>query len=201
MPSPAKPRRRPTRDARVADIVEAATRLFSERGPDRTSIASIAAEVGISDAGVLYHFPTKQHLLMAVIEVTNTDPSHDFRSRVKPGGLAALEALGGWGEVMVQEPRHMSLHLMLSAEGIRSDPELHRYFTGRYRRVTRWIEQAIQAGIDRGEIRADVDAHVEARDYLAYLDGLRVQWHYGPSTDIAGAVRRYVENLIERVAA
>ena len=48
-------------------IVEAANRLFYERGFEPTSFASIAEAVGISRGNFYYHFKTKDEILDAVI--------------------------------------------------------------------------------------------------------------------------------------
>ncbi|MBX5023505.1 TetR/AcrR family transcriptional regulator [Rhizobium lentis] len=48
-------------------IVEAADRLFYERGFEATSFADIAGEVGLSRGNFYYHFKTKDELLDAVI--------------------------------------------------------------------------------------------------------------------------------------
>jgi len=48
-------------------ILEAAERLFAERGFDRTSTASIAAAASVPHGLVFYHFKTKMDLLLAVV--------------------------------------------------------------------------------------------------------------------------------------
>jgi TetR/AcrR family transcriptional regulator, transcriptional repressor for nem operon len=48
-------------------IVEAADRLFYERGFEATSFADIATEVGLSRGNFYYHFKTKDDILCAVI--------------------------------------------------------------------------------------------------------------------------------------
>ena len=48
-------------------IVEAADRLFYERGFEATSFADIAAVVGLSRGNFYYHFKTKDEILEAVI--------------------------------------------------------------------------------------------------------------------------------------
>ena len=50
-------------------IVEAADRLFYERGFEATSFADIAAEVKLSRGNFYYHFKTKDEILGAVISV------------------------------------------------------------------------------------------------------------------------------------
>jgi AcrR family transcriptional regulator len=47
-------------------ILDAAERLFAERGFDRTSLRAITAEAGVNLAAVNYHFGTKEELMRAV---------------------------------------------------------------------------------------------------------------------------------------
>ncbi|MFE6287781.1 TetR/AcrR family transcriptional regulator [Streptomyces sp. NPDC057877] len=49
-------------------IVDAANRLFYQRGFEPTSFATIAETVGISRGNFYYHFKTKDEILQAVIE-------------------------------------------------------------------------------------------------------------------------------------
>lgn len=50
------------------DILEAAGRLFRERGYERTSLKAIGAQVGVSGQAILYHFPTKAEVLFSYLE-------------------------------------------------------------------------------------------------------------------------------------
>jgi AcrR family transcriptional regulator len=49
-------------------ILEAATRLASERGIDRLSIGELADEVGMSKSGLYAHFGSKEELQIATID-------------------------------------------------------------------------------------------------------------------------------------
>ena len=51
-----------------AEIVAAAEELFARRGLDGTSVAEIAARVGISKQNLLYYFPTKEALYKRVLD-------------------------------------------------------------------------------------------------------------------------------------
>ncbi len=59
-------------DAEPNDVrtraLQAATRLFAEKGFDGTSIQLIADEVGVSKPAVLHHFPSKEDLRRAVLD-------------------------------------------------------------------------------------------------------------------------------------
>lgn len=53
-----------TRDS----IREVAMELFSTRGFDQTSLREIAERVGLTKASLYYHYPSKQALLVAIVE-------------------------------------------------------------------------------------------------------------------------------------
>ncbi len=50
------------------NIVEAAYKLFSEYGFDKTSLSMIAAEVGITKPAIYYHFTSKEALIDYLFE-------------------------------------------------------------------------------------------------------------------------------------
>ncbi|MHB8766184.1 MAG: TetR/AcrR family transcriptional regulator [Deferrisomatales bacterium] len=49
-------------------VVEAATRLFARRGYHRTTVADLAAAIGMTQGAIFHHFASKEALLDAVIE-------------------------------------------------------------------------------------------------------------------------------------
>src|SRR5690349_23420538 len=53
--------------AKRRDILDQAMALFGEVGYRGASLREIAARCGLSHPGLLYHFPTKEALLLAVL--------------------------------------------------------------------------------------------------------------------------------------
>lgn len=56
------------RDRLEADIVAIAVRVFAESGYEGASIASVAAQAGLSKQNLMYYFPTKQALYQRVLD-------------------------------------------------------------------------------------------------------------------------------------
>ncbi len=50
------------------EIIKTANRLFLENGFTATTMASISKELEISTGNLTYHFPTKEHLLLELVE-------------------------------------------------------------------------------------------------------------------------------------
>src|SRR5215831_9198540 len=64
-------------------ILDAAEKLFAEKGFDATSLREITAAANVNLAAVNYHFQSKEALIAAV-----------FARRMRPITAARLEALG-----------------------------------------------------------------------------------------------------------
>src|SRR5712691_3075874 len=70
------------RDAKVAEIVEAAERRLHEGGYEALSVAAIARELGLAQNAIYWYFPSKDHLFVAALEqmlreITARKPSRE----------------------------------------------------------------------------------------------------------------------------
>lgn len=184
----------------AADIVEAALQLIGARGIKGTTIAAVADRVGISDAGLLHHFPSKAALVDAVLDRGLQLQINQLGKFIGPGGLEAIRAMAEWGSTMEESPELVALQIAMSAEAAFPDSPLHEYMIGRYRNVHQLAVGLIRQGIERGEIRPDVDAEWEASALISYLDGVRLQWFLAKGEfQLAAHVRHYFGLLVERL--
>jgi AcrR family transcriptional regulator len=55
-------------DSRRQQLLRASAKLFREKGYDGTSVRDIAQATGLQSGSWVYHFPTKQEILVAVME-------------------------------------------------------------------------------------------------------------------------------------
>jgi TetR/AcrR family transcriptional regulator, cholesterol catabolism regulator len=60
--------RGPRQDNRRAQLLDAAARLFSERGFHATSMRDIAKAVGMLSGSIYYHFESKDEILLAIFD-------------------------------------------------------------------------------------------------------------------------------------
>jgi AcrR family transcriptional regulator len=62
------PARRPGRPSNRRRVLDAAAQVALRDGPGAVTIDSVVAESGMSRGGVLYHFPSKDALLQALVD-------------------------------------------------------------------------------------------------------------------------------------
>lgn len=181
---------------RRAEILAAAVRVFADGGFHGGTLRDIAARVGISQAGLLHHFASKERLLEAVLEARDQDAGRRIRFDELVPGVATLDAFVELVANNEQEPGLVALYTVLSGEATATEHPGHEYFRSRYAMVLELLERAVVAGQQRGELRPDVEPAVAARTITALSDGLQVQWLYEHrGFDLARPVRAYVDSL------
>lgn len=65
---------------RIGQVLESATRLFTEKGYEAASVRDLAAELEIRPSSLYHHFPGKQYILFAICMRMQTD----FNAEVMP---------------------------------------------------------------------------------------------------------------------
>jgi AcrR family transcriptional regulator len=182
--------------------VDAAVELFSRHGARGTGIAAVAARAGVTGATLLHHFGSKEGLLQAVLEERDRREAPRWRAVVEPGGLESLRRLPEVAASWLEDPGVARLHAVLLAESIEDEAPMHEYFAKRQSVLRRDLQQAIEAGQRRGEIRADVDIRLTAIEISCFLDGAVVQWQLDPArVPLIALFEHHVDRLVAALAA
>jgi AcrR family transcriptional regulator len=181
---------------RREDIISAAATLYGEAGYHGSSLREIAKRVGITHAGLLYYFPTKEALLAAVLERRDAEDSEREQLQAEPGldVLRHFVALAGHN---VRHPGIVDLYSRLAAEAVSPDHPAHEYFVRHYESARKGVIDSFRALARGGGLREGVDPVFAALTFIALMDGLQVQWLTTPDeVDLVGSLRFYLENLL-----
>ena len=183
-------------EGRRQEIVSAAVEVFSATGFHKGSLREVADRVGLSQAGLLHHFPSKERLLEAVLTWRDDDSTERLGTPM-PEGVDLLRGYVQLVENNTRTPELMELHTLLSAEGTSADHPLHDYFVNRNTMVLGLTLKALEHAEAHGQLQPDVDCRSAARSIIALWDGLQVQWLllHG-DFDIASDLRRYIQTLL-----
>ena len=97
----------------------------------------------------------------------------------------------------VGRPHMIELFTTLSAEATDRDHPAHAFFTDRYRRTVDEIAQAYQAAREEGALRTGIEPDDAARELIALMDGLQVQWLYDPDrVDLVALLRGHLDRQL-----
>jgi len=91
----------------------------------------------------------------------------------------------------------VELFTVLSAEATAADHPAHAYFVDRYSRIVRELEGAYHEARDAGDLRPGIEPARAARDLVALMDGLQIQWLLGdPALDMPAAVEEHLNSQL-----
>ncbi|MFE2053420.1 TetR/AcrR family transcriptional regulator [Streptomyces sp. NPDC059459] len=202
-PKPARRRRKSgsytAADPRREKIIEAATAHVAQWGYLNSSMPKIAADAGISQAGLLHHFGNKQKLLSAVLEARENQAVERFYGTLDPDAtdpLRLFQLMVDHATLTATQPELAQLYVILAAEACNEKHPAHTYFRDRYDRVIGFAERALRYGVSAGTLRPDLDCNAIAREIIAVNDGFQLQWGLsGGRWDMPGALRSHLDRL------
>lgn len=176
-------------------IVSAAADLFAERGFHATPMTAVAEASGLSQTGLLHHFPSKEELLAQVLHQRDVRDLAMFAT-------ARDHAPRGWEVwddmttlVRLNSEREALVRLFTSLAGEAVDPEHpgHPWLREHHRSAVDTLAQALRDAAEDGAAVAGLPAESLARQAVALMDGLQVQWLMRPDeVDMAGDFAQFV---------
>lgn len=176
-------------------ILAVAERLLARNGWRSTSLAQIAREAGVTPAGLLHHFESKEQLLNAVLDARDADDdAHADRS----GDL--ITELTRVPKRFERSPELVGTFMVLLAENLAPDAPLHDRLHQRYRAAADIIKDLIARGQQKGLYRKDFDAATKATEILAFINGMEIQWLLDPSIPLTEVYQGYAESLARDLA-
>ena len=182
-------------------IVSAAAELFAERGFHATPMTAVAEASGLSQSGLLHHFPSKEGLLAEVLR------ARDVRdlATLATGRDRAPRGWEVWDDmtrlVRLNSDREAIVRLFTSLAGEAVDPDHpgHGWLGEHHRSAVEALAVALREAVADGTADPAVPAESLARQAVALMDGLQVQWLMRPDdVDMAGDFAAFVEGVRTR---
>jgi AcrR family transcriptional regulator len=196
-----QPRRpRPETLARRERILEAAMTTFGARGYNKGPLTEIADQVGMTHAGVLHHFGSKDQLLLEVLRYRDESDVKDLEGQHMPGGIDLFRHLVRTALLNARRAGIVQAYVVLSAESVTEGHPARDWFVERYRTLRREVGEAFRAVCaERGIDEPDTVGRAAA-SILAVMDGLQVQWLLDPdAVDLAESSAFAIEAIVAQV--
>ena len=189
-------RRNASQRRRAPQIIEAAARVFAERGFHGATTQDIADVLGIKQASLYYYFSSKEAALEVVC-------------------LKGVEGFFDAAKTIAARPENATKRLTLLIKSHLSPlvdrPDFVRVFLYERqhlpresrRRIGRWsrgleriFEEVVKEGIAKGEFRTDLDARLATLAILGMCNAAS-NWHRKESTDVARAADEFAHLVID----
>jgi AcrR family transcriptional regulator len=191
-----EPRWERRKDARPAELANAALELFVERGFSATRLEDVAARAGVSKGTLYLYFDSKEDLFRAVIRGAIAPAIEDAEKMLTAPDTPAEQLLrcliwGWWDEILSKTAGGIPKLLLAEAGNF---PELADfYYEQVVQRGTALFRQVIERGVAQGEFRPiNIDNAVHVM--MAPMIMLAVSRH---SVDFCGREHRDPRAVIE----
>lgn len=194
------PRSRPETVLRRQEILKAAIEIFGSKGSVHGTLGDIAEQVGMTHAGILHHFGSKDQLLLEVLTYRDATDVEDLEEKHIPAGIDFFRHLVGTAFRNASRAGIVQAYVVLSAESVTDGHAARDYFEERYRTLR---EEAVEAFemlcAERGITAPPTVRHASAA-ILAVMDGFQVQWMLDPRTvDLGEASEFAIEAILASV--
>lgn len=158
---------------RPDELLDVVTSEFLARGYDATSMEDLARATGMTKSSIYHHVSGKEELLRravtraldALFAVLDEQPS-----RTGPAVDRLEHVVRRSAQVLVAQLPYVTLLLR-----VRGNTEAERWALTRRRTFDRRLTALVQAAIDEGDVRADLDPHLVTRLLFGMVNSV-VEW-------------------------
>ncbi|WP_402462652.1 TetR/AcrR family transcriptional regulator [Isoptericola aurantiacus] len=190
--------RRVSRAERREEIIAAAARVFGSKGYRAGSLTEVAEQVGITHAGVLHHFGSKDKLLWEVLEYRDRVDVEHLEGQHIPGGADLFRHLLRTARLNADRRGIVQAYTVMTGESVTDGHPAAERARRRFEVLRGDITAAIHAvGADRGVTVTDTAASLAASAIIGVMDGLQTQWLLEPEVvDLPEATTFAIESIL-----
>ena len=184
-------------------LLDAAERVFRERGVGHASLAEVADAAGVTRGAVYHHFESKAELfqaLMARAEMPIDTAFEDFENQdiadplalFREQGLQALQHLTSSAQI-----QNIFEVIFLRCEYTDElAPVGLQHIQDRLQCLCK-CKAVLDQAVAKGQLPADTDTHIAAHGAFAFVGGLMRDWVEAPDTfDLRAAAPQLIDTYI-----
>jgi AcrR family transcriptional regulator len=158
--------------SRDREVVEAAVRLFSEKGYASTSVQDLADELGMLKGSLYYYIDTKETLLKRIFEASHDEVS-EIAERHRAGDAPPLERLRAFlEEYALWYATHLQRASLFAREWRYASDELRQVMTKQRKYYDEVLRHFILAAQETGEVRKDLDVRLATYFVMSAVSSL-----------------------------
>jgi AcrR family transcriptional regulator len=183
-------------------IVEAAARMFAQKGYSGAVVADIAIQANIGKGTVYEYFKSKEDLFFAVFEW--------FQKKTEKAAMVQISSLGGDAADRLQTLNDSLMGLWDEIQDVfvlvmefwaaSSSTHMRQRFKGAFKQLyddyRQIVSALIQDGINSGEFRSDVKPEPVAAALVGTWDALFLQAWFDDGFDPAATANDFLDTLL-----
>jgi AcrR family transcriptional regulator len=176
------PDKKEVEEARRRQILDAAEKVFAERGIDRARMDDIVEESGLSKGALYWYFKSKDALIRALLDRVFISEVREAEALITHKGTSA-DRLRQFVSYAVKEYQHLEKILPLAYEFVAlaaRSKAVRKTVIIYFERYTNILATIIQQGIDRREFHP-CDPHIVATSLIAMYEGIAMLWFIEPA--------------------
>jgi TetR/AcrR family transcriptional regulator, fatty acid metabolism regulator protein len=184
---------------RKIHIMNAALRIFAEKGFQNATISEISKAAGVSDATVYEYFGTKEKLLFSIPEQISDENIQELQ-KVLPyikGIESKLRAILLMFMRLYESNPHYSNLVLLQLMSNRDFR--HTAAHAAIRKSARMLLDCIKQGIDEGSFRKDSDPYLIRSMLMGTVEHLFIHWHMQGMPEREAPLMDYLDPFLEIV--
>ena len=175
--------------AKREEILDAALAVVAEHGYRKASVREIAEASGLSPAGLLHYFGSKEEMFVAILEARDARDAREYSER------SFIDAFVEVVRHNAAVPGLVHLYARLAADAADPEHPAHDFFRRRTAALEALARDEIVAAQHAGTVRADLDPDWIMRAAHALADGLQNAWMLDPTIDMAADLEQVLALL------
>lgn len=189
-------------EKRRGQIIEAAMKVFSEKGLEKARVDDIVTESGLSKGAVYWYFKSKDEIIQAAFDQFFDFDQQGLQRLVEQPGTTR-ERLLNYALMMVRNVRQIFSLLPLAYQFYAAATRqslMQNSFQRYYQSYNDLLSQLLRQGIERGELKT-IDENAVATQLTANMEGMILLWVLqGPDFDAEQFVQAMITTMFEGLA-